>query len=152
MPNYMQSPFGAAFQKVRGGPLEFRRRGGGVLPDITSIIAGDAYDAGVFFGYSQGGESGIAGSKLPINGAIGGYEVYLLMTFDLGEGLSMYLILTGEAPQSVFNTLTVDGVTYASADATYIVDDYNPLGTITSFSWSCLSPLVVDTSYTVTYT
>jgi len=74
------------------------------------------------------------------------------MTLDLGEGLSMYLILTGEAPQSVFNTLTVDGVTYASADATYIVDDYNPLEPFTSFSWSCLSPLVVDTSYTVTYT
>ena len=122
------------------------------LQDITSIIAGDAYDLGVAFGYSQGGELGVAGSKLPVNGAINGYEVYTLTSFDPGDGLKMVLFLAGDAPQSVFNTLTVDGATYASADAFYMVDDYNPLEPFTIFYWPCLSPLVADTSYTVTYT
>ena len=106
---------------------------------------------GILFGYSNGADFGVAGSKLPVNGAINGYEVYSLIAYSSGDSSEMFLILTGEAPQSVFNTLTVNGATYASADATYMVGT-NPLKPFTYFRWPCPSLLAADTSYTVTYT
>lgn len=122
------------------------------LPDITSIIAGDAYE-GIIVGYSKeysGGEFGNVGSKLPAAGEINNYEVLVLMSVDF-SGITMNLVLKGLVLQDAFTTITVDGVTYATADASYIVDTYEPSLPTTYFIWPCLSALTIGSTYTVTY-